>query len=127
MNNLSIGRNLALTLQDGLSYPWVEAIAITEPTFEKIVLMLDATPGITAPAATATKPAIKAYSMRSCPRVSLIAFSFKRKFFMLSPSFLSLTSRQFPAAETKLSSDRLSKNQALGLRWTKKSSHECDF
>ena len=27
--------------------------------------MLDATPGIMAPAATATKPAIKAYSMRS--------------------------------------------------------------
>ena len=50
---------------DLISYPWVEAIAITEPTFEKIVLMLDATPGMMAPAATATKPAIKAYSMRS--------------------------------------------------------------
>ena len=82
MNNLSIGRNLALTLQDGLSYPWVEAIAITEPTFEKIVLMLDATPGITAPAATATKPAIKAYSMRSCPRVSTKDLSFKIRLFM---------------------------------------------
>jgi len=43
----------------------VEATAITDPTFEKIELMLDATPGMTAPAATATKPAIKAYSMRS--------------------------------------------------------------
>jgi hypothetical protein len=47
------------------NYPWVEAIAITEATFEKIVLMLDDTPGIIVPAATATKPAIRAYSMRS--------------------------------------------------------------
>jgi len=31
----------------------------------KIVLMLVATPGMIAPAATATNPAIKAYSMRS--------------------------------------------------------------
>jgi len=29
--------------------------------FEKIVLMLEATPGMIAPAATATKPAIRAY------------------------------------------------------------------
>ena len=36
----------------------------------KIVLMLVATLGMMAPAATATKPAIKAYSIRSCPRVS---------------------------------------------------------
>src|ERR1700676_1804761 len=107
MNNLSIGRNLALTLQDGLSYPWVEAIAITEPTFEKIVLMLDATPGITAPATTAPKPALKAHQMRYHQRVCLIPFSFKRKFFMLSPGFLAQTSRKFPAAETKLSPDGL--------------------
>ena len=45
--------------------PWVDATAITDATCEKIVLMSSATPGITAPAATATKPAIKAYSMRS--------------------------------------------------------------
>jgi hypothetical protein len=38
-----------------------------DDTFEKIVLMLFATPGMIAPAATATKPAIRAYSMRSCP------------------------------------------------------------
>ncbi len=38
---------------------------MTDETFEKIVLMLVATPGMIAPAATATKPAIKAYSMRS--------------------------------------------------------------
>jgi hypothetical protein len=45
----------------------VEAIAITEATCEKIVLMLDVKPGRVAPAATATKPAIKAYSMKSWP------------------------------------------------------------
>ena len=39
-------------------------------TLRNIVLMLDATFGMTAPAATATKPAIKAYSIRSCPRLS---------------------------------------------------------
>ena len=42
-----------------------EATAITDATCEKMVLMLLATPGITAPAATATKPAISAYSIRS--------------------------------------------------------------
>jgi hypothetical protein len=41
------------------------ALVKTDPTFEKMVLMLSATPGMIAPAATATKPAIKAYSMRS--------------------------------------------------------------
>lgn len=43
---------------------------MTDEIFEKIVLMLSATFGIIAPAATATKPAMSAYSMRSCPRVS---------------------------------------------------------
>ena len=62
---------------------------MTDATFEKIVLMLDAMPGIIAPAATATKPAIKAYSMRSCPRVSFQTCNFRIKFFM-SPFFLSL-------------------------------------
>jgi hypothetical protein len=42
-----------------------------EPTFEKVEAMLDATPGMIAPAATDTKPAIKAYSMRSWARESL--------------------------------------------------------
>jgi hypothetical protein len=60
----------------------VEATANADPTLEKIVLMLDATPGMTAPAATATKPAINAYSIRSCPCVSLNTFSFKNKFFI---------------------------------------------
>ena len=45
--------------------PWVDATAITDATCEKIVLMSSATPGMTAPAATATKPAIKAYSIKS--------------------------------------------------------------
>jgi hypothetical protein len=47
------------------------ALYITELIFEKIVLMLVATPGMIAPAETATKPAIKAYSMRSCAFLSL--------------------------------------------------------
>jgi hypothetical protein len=42
-----------------------------DPTREKIVLMAFPTGGNAAPAATVTNPAIKAYSMRSCPRVSL--------------------------------------------------------
>jgi hypothetical protein len=37
----------------------------TDATWEKIVLMLVATPGIIAPAATATNPAINAYSIKS--------------------------------------------------------------
>src|SRR5262249_30288690 len=41
-----------------------------ELTSLKMMLMLLATPGMMAPAATATKPAIKAYSMRSWPRRS---------------------------------------------------------
>ena len=41
------------------------ALDIAFEIFEKIVPMLVATPGMIAPAATATKPAIKAYSMRS--------------------------------------------------------------
>ena len=41
------------------------AVVITDATFENMVLMLLETPGRIAPAARATKPAIKAYSMRS--------------------------------------------------------------
>jgi hypothetical protein len=43
------------------------ACPITELICEKIVLIELATPGIIAPAATATNPAIKAYSIKSCP------------------------------------------------------------
>ena len=43
----------------------VAAVVITDATLEKIVLMLVETPGRIAPAARATNPAIKAYSMRS--------------------------------------------------------------
>ena len=46
----------------------------------KIVLMLVATPGIMAPAATATNPAMRAYSIRSCPRVSFQILSFQTRF-----------------------------------------------
>jgi hypothetical protein len=42
--------------------------------FGKTVLMLLDTLGISAPAATATKPAIKAYSIRSCACLSLQIF-----------------------------------------------------
>jgi hypothetical protein len=55
---------------------------ITEATFEKMVLMALDTPGIIAPAATATKPAINAYSMRSWPRVSFQTCSFKIRLFI---------------------------------------------
>lgn len=40
-------------------------MVITEEILLKIVLILVATPGIIAPAATATNPAMSAYSMRS--------------------------------------------------------------
>src|ERR1700678_367997 len=40
-------------------------------TLLKILLMLLDTPGMIAPAATATKPAIRAYSIKSCPCSSL--------------------------------------------------------
>ena len=46
----------------GNDYP---ATLTTDATFEKMVLMLVATPGMIAPAATATNPAINAYSIRS--------------------------------------------------------------
>ena len=55
---------------------------MTEATFEKIVLILVATPGIIAPAATATKPAISAYSIRSCPRLSFQILNFNKLFAM---------------------------------------------
>lgn len=47
------------------------AIDITELIFEKIVLMLVATAGMSAPAEVATKPAISEYSIRSCPWSSI--------------------------------------------------------
>lgn len=51
----------------GKAYDWVEALVITEEILLKIVLILVATPGMIAPAATATNPAMSAYSMRSWP------------------------------------------------------------
>src|SRR5579863_282738 len=47
---------------------------MTELIFEKTVLMLAETVGISAPAATATKPAISAYSIKSCPCLSFQIF-----------------------------------------------------
>jgi hypothetical protein len=41
------------------------ALNMTEATLEKMWLMLEATPGMMAPAATETNPAIRAYSIRS--------------------------------------------------------------
>lgn len=43
------------------------ADVIADATFEKTVLIEVDTPGMIAPAATATKPAINAYSIKSCP------------------------------------------------------------
>ena len=40
--------------------PWLAALVITDAMFENTVLIEFATPGIIAPAATATKPAIRA-------------------------------------------------------------------
>src|SRR5579884_4084860 len=63
-------------------------VSNTEPILLKMELMLLETPGIMAPAATATKPAIKAYSIRSCPRVSFQTLSLRTRFikrFMYSP------------------------------------------
>jgi hypothetical protein len=47
------------------SYQLAAAPDITELIFENTVLMLLETVGINAPAATATKPAIRAYSIKS--------------------------------------------------------------
>src|SRR5689334_9354147 len=65
-----------------------DAVDKTDDTWEKIVLMLLATFGMIAPAATATKPAIRAYSMRSCPRVSFQIRSLNKnrfRFFTTTP------------------------------------------
>ena len=53
------------------------AAVIVLATLLKILLMLTETPGMIEPAATATKPAIKAYSMRSWACVSLQILSFQ--------------------------------------------------
>src|SRR5262249_2228450 len=58
--------NRARTVQ----LPCVEDFRMMEATLEKTVLMLVETPGMMAAAETATKPAIKAYSTRSCAWVS---------------------------------------------------------
>ena len=63
---------------------------MTLETLLKTLLMLVATPGMIAPAATATKPAIKAYSIRSWACVSLQIRSFQMIFisgFIGSPPF----------------------------------------
>jgi hypothetical protein len=55
-----------------------------EPILLKIVLMLDATVGASAPAETATKPAINAYSIRSWPLVLLLKFWSRMKFLRIN-------------------------------------------
>ena len=66
----------------------MEATDITDATCEKIVLMLLAAPGMTAPAAAATKPAINAYSIRSWPLVSRRTRIFKIKLLIFIFSLL---------------------------------------
>jgi len=98
---------------------------MTDAIFEKIVLMLVETPGMIAPAATATKPAIKAYSMRSCPRRSFQILSLRIRFF-ISLCVLSLGfARQILPPITKLSSAGFLKNQCLCLMGPPKSLSEC--
>jgi len=66
---------------------------MTEATLLNIVLMLAETPGMIAPAATATKPAIRAYSIRSCPRLSAHNFAkvkIARILFIVIPPLKSL-------------------------------------
>jgi hypothetical protein len=61
---------------------------MAEATLEKILLMLTEMPGTMAPAATATKPAMSAYSMRSWPWISVQTRAFKMRllgFFMVVP------------------------------------------
>ena len=60
--------------------PAEDAFPTTLLILLKMVLMEEDTLGITAPAATATKPAIKAYSMRSWPRVSFQILNFQTRF-----------------------------------------------
>src|ERR1039458_9723655 len=67
-----------------------------------MVLMLVATPGMIAPAATATKPAIKAYSMRSWPRVSFQILSFQTRL-VIRVIYCSPWRRIFSTAMSKLS------------------------
>jgi hypothetical protein len=62
----------------GGQLPWLAAAVITLPILLKIVLMLVATCGMIAPAATATNPAIRAYSIRSWPRRSCHRFFIDR-------------------------------------------------
>jgi len=66
------------TLWESFTQLCEDADESTELTCEKIVLILLATFGMIAPAATATKPAINAYSMRSWPRVSFQIRSLNR-------------------------------------------------
>ncbi len=73
----------------GIRNPELEAAVITLLILLKIVLMLLATPGMIAPAATATKPAIKAYSMRSWPRVSFQILSCQTRFVSFFMLFIS--------------------------------------
>lgn len=82
--------------------------------FEKIWLMFVDTPGMMAPAATATKPAISAYSIRSWPLVSLTIVSDQKMFFkrfMLIPS----PCNSLWAAEIRIDRIRLSTNPANPL------------
>jgi hypothetical protein len=53
---------------------------MTDAIWEKTRLMLVETPGMIAPAATATKPAIRAYSIKSWPVVSIQSFGPINKF-----------------------------------------------
>jgi hypothetical protein len=57
------------TLSGLLQLLWVEERLKQDAALEKITLMLFATPGMIAPAAMATKPAMREHSTRSWPFV----------------------------------------------------------
>ena len=81
-------------------------MVITELIFEKIVEIEVATFGMMAPAATATKPAINEYSMRSWPFVSFKICNFSMRFFIVFFLFLLFPylQQRFLTADTRLPS-----------------------
>jgi hypothetical protein len=95
----------------------------------KIVLMLVATPGMIAPAATATKPAIKAYSMRSWPRVSFQILSFQTRLVIRVIFYVSfLSPRRISSATTsKLSPEAGTITSVKALRSTTNSTTGIPF
>jgi hypothetical protein len=73
----------------------VEAADITLDILLKILLMLVDTPGITAPAATATNPAMRAYSIKSWPWLSVQILNFHIRLKIVLICFLPVLAATF--------------------------------